>query len=121
MYIDTLIQFHIQKRRYINTSVLIQFFGSFSFRLIFFCFSLPFSSSFSLQILSWLSNFSVLFRFSSFFLLHFASFSFLFASEFAVSLRCETSEIMPFFCIQAKQNFRFDFNFCFRSKNEGAP
>jgi hypothetical protein len=40
---------------------------------------------------------------------------------FAVSLRCESSEIMPFFRFQVKQNFRFNFNFRFQSENESAP
>ncbi len=40
---------------------------------------------------------------------------------FAISLRCKTSEIMHFFCFQAKRNFRFNFNFRFRSENESAP
>jgi hypothetical protein len=53
------------------------------------------SRSFLLQIFSWLSNFAVLFRFASIFSLHFAYFELVFASDFAVSLRCKTSEIMP--------------------------
>ncbi len=57
-------------------------------------------------------------RFFRFFSLIWRSFS---LQIFAVSLRCESSEIMFFFPFQAKWNFRFNFNFRFRSENEGAP
>jgi hypothetical protein len=60
----------------------------------------------------------VSFRFFRFFLL--ISHSFL-LQIFAVSLRCEPSEIMLFFRFQTKLNFRFNFNFRFWSENEGEP
>ncbi len=63
-------------------------------------------------------SFSLRFDFFASFCLFRSSFS---LQIFAVSLRCETSEIMPFFRFQAKRNFRFNFNFRFRSENEGAP
>ncbi len=78
--------------------------------------SIRFASDFFL-----VKQFLVLLRFTWIFSLLFAYFTFVLASDFAVSLRCETSKIMPFFCFQAKQNFRFNFNFRFRSENEGAP
>ncbi len=59
----------------------------------------------------WSSNFSVHFSFTlifHFILLISRSFS---LHIFAVSLRCETSEIMLLFCFQGKRNFRFNFNF----------
>jgi hypothetical protein len=74
--------------------------------------------SFWLQMFSWLSNVSGHFRFATIFSLIYRSFS---LQILAVSLRCEASEMIPFFSFQAKRNFRLNFNFRFRSENEGAP
>ncbi len=98
-----------------KNSVLFRFASIFSLHFGYF-------RSFSLRIFSWSSKiFRFIFvslRFFRFFPLISRSFS---LQNFAVSLRCETSEIMPFFRFQTKRNFRFNFNFRFRSENEGAP
>ncbi len=92
---------------------------------------------------------SVLFRFASIFLLHFAYFPFIFASDFFLDMQfcgffsfrfaffvyflcvfasdlCYFASMWnkrnhAFFRFQAKQNFRFNFNIRFQSENEGAP
>ncbi len=83
-------------------------------RLVQYYFQFVFASDFF-----WLSNVSVLFRFASIFPLHFAYFSFVFASEFCCFVSMWTKWNHAFFRIQAKRNFRFDFNFCFRSEKGG--
>ncbi len=97
-----------------------QFFLFFFVSLRFFRYIVLVSRSFSLQIFSWLSNFfgSFSFRFD-----FFASFCFISRSFslqfFAVSLRCETSEIMPFFASKRNENFASVSIFASEAKRKG--
>ncbi len=96
-------------------SVLFRFASTFLLNFAYFL--LVFGSDFSLV--------KQIFGSCSFRFVFFAKFSLIFRSFslhiLAVSLRCESSEIMSFFRLQAKRNFRFNSNFRFRSENEGAP
>ncbi len=55
----------------------------------------------------------VLFHFALIILLHFASFLFIFASDFCCFASKRNKRKHVFFCFLAKHNFHFDFNFRF--------
>ncbi len=116
-YVDTVSYSETPIHQYIGTGTIFLF---FFVSLRFFCFCSPISSSFSLQILSSLSNFSVLFRFASIFSLQVAYFSFIFAS-FCYFASMWNKRKHAFFRIQANNIFALISIFASEAKTRAHP
>jgi hypothetical protein len=93
-------------------------FGSISYRLNFFT-SFCLFPFVSLQIFSWSSNFSVHFRFTWIFSLHFAYFTFVFASDFCCFASMWNKQNHAFFSLSSETKFLLHFQFSLPKRKRG--